>query len=243
MIRKTIVKPVIDIVIGTVVPLVIFMRLTDTLGIPLAHVFAALAPVAYVLIDTLLISRCFNAITTYVALTSIMQGVLAFWFVDGWRYALKDTAGSIVAVLLVVVSLMVGRPVTRYFVTQVFQPDTPSKSAALEKIFRTPEVRSMFVVTTSVIGVLHLAFAIVNFMVNLNIVTAPFGAEDFNDQAVRMNVALGLAFAIVSLVVINQMLSWIYESVYSVVPLKQGKDPRAVDFWELMRRGGWLEET
>jgi len=76
-------KLLLDITMGAVIPILILNNLTRPLGAPPAYVIAALVPVAYVLVDTFAISRRFNAITTYVALTAIMNGALAFWFVDG----------------------------------------------------------------------------------------------------------------------------------------------------------------
>jgi hypothetical protein len=129
-------KLLLDIVMGAVVPILILNNLTKPLGAPLAYVLAALVPVSYVLIDTFVLSRRFNAITTYVASAAIMNGVLAFWFVDGWQYALKDTAGLIVAAGLFFGSLLLGRPMFEFFAAQVFQPDTAQKDRALPHLVR-----------------------------------------------------------------------------------------------------------
>ena len=86
---KGLTKLALDIVMGAVVPILILNNLTKPLGAPVAYVLAALVPVTYVLVDTFFISRRFNVITSYVALSAIMNGILAFWFVDGALYALN----------------------------------------------------------------------------------------------------------------------------------------------------------
>ena len=67
------IKPIIDIVIGAVIPILILNNLTKTLGAEMTYVLAALVPVSYTLIDTFFISRRFNVITSYVALAAIMN--------------------------------------------------------------------------------------------------------------------------------------------------------------------------
>jgi len=60
------------------------------------------------LIDTFILSRRFNAITTYAASAAIMNDVLAFLFVDSWQYALKVASGLIVVVGLFFASPLLG---------------------------------------------------------------------------------------------------------------------------------------
>ena len=60
------------------------------LGAPLAYLTAALIPVGWVALDLLVITRQFNAITAVAGITALGSGVLAFWFVDGVLFALKD---------------------------------------------------------------------------------------------------------------------------------------------------------
>lgn len=166
-------KLLLDIVMGAVVPIIILNNLTRPLGAPLAYVLAALVPVSYVLIDTFAISRRFNAITTYVASTAIMNGVLAFWFVDGWQYALKDTAGLIVAAGLFFGSLLLGRPMFEFFAAQVFQPDTQQKERAFRALCTKPVVRQGLIAATVIVGTANLMLGVINFLLNLNIVLAP----------------------------------------------------------------------
>ncbi|MFN3705827.1 MAG: VC0807 family protein [Thermoflexales bacterium] len=240
--KSPLVKLILDIVMGAAVPILILNNLTPVIGPPPAYVFAALVPVGYVLVDTLVISRRFNAITTYVALTTIMQGVLAFWFVDGWRYALKDTAGLIVAVLIFFGSLALGKPMMLFFLAQVFQPDTPRKYAAMDALLRKPRVWRVVQATTALIGVQNLAFAVVNFSLNLSIVTASFGSSAFNSQVAQVNGITRVAFTLISFAVFVLAFFWLYSTIYRSFPPQEGKDLTEVDIWDLLRGEGLLVE-
>jgi hypothetical protein len=73
------------------------------------------------------LSRRFNFITAFLGLNAIVRGLLAFWFVDGALYALKDTVGSILIVLVFGGSLVLGHPLLGAFVAQALDPRTPSR--------------------------------------------------------------------------------------------------------------------
>jgi hypothetical protein len=236
-------KLLLDIVMGAVIPILILNNLTRPLGAPTAYVLAALVPVAYVLVDTLFISRRFNAITTYIALTAIMNGALAFWFVDGWRYALKDTAGLIVAVLLFFGSIVSGKPMMQFFATQVFQPDAPAKEGALKRLFAKPDVKRGLVLSTAIIGIENAVLGVINFYLNLNIVTAAFGTDQFNSQVAEVNAITRILFTVVAFAVFALAFYLVYRSVFKVLPTEDGKSQFESEFWDLMRKGGLLEEA
>jgi hypothetical protein len=228
-------KLLLDIVIGAFVPILILNNLTRPLGAPLAYVLAALVPVSYVLIDTFALSRRFNAITTYVASTAIMNGVLAFWFVDGWQYALKDTAGLIFASGLFFGSLLLGRPMFEFFAAQVFQPDTPQKDRALRALCAKPIVRQGLITATVIVGAANVALGIVNFLLNVNIVIAPFGTESFNAQVAQVNAITRVLFPVVSLGVFAGAFYLVYRAFFQVLPSEAGKSQFESEFWDLVR--------
>jgi hypothetical protein len=82
------------------VPILVLSYLSDPLGAVPAYLLSALIPVGWVLADLLFLSRRFNFITAFLGLNAIVRGLLAFWFVDGALYALKDTVGSILIVVV-----------------------------------------------------------------------------------------------------------------------------------------------
>ncbi|BCX02202.1 MAG: hypothetical protein KatS3mg053_0140 [Candidatus Roseilinea sp.] len=227
-------KLLLDIVMGAVIPILILNNLTRVIGAPPAYVLAALVPVTYVLADTFFISRRFNAITTYVALTAIMNGVLAFWFVDGWRYALKDTAGLIVAVILFFGSLVIGKPMFQFFIAQVVQPDTPEKARSLQTLFTKSEVKRGMVAATALVGATNATLGIANFLLNLNIVTAPFGTEAFNSQVAEVNAITRIAFTLGSFVVFAVAFYLAYRALFKVLPSEEGKSQFESEFWDLV---------
>jgi len=235
-------KLLLDITMGAVIPILILNNLTRPLGAPPAYVIAALVPVAYVLVDTFAISRRFNAITTYVALTAIMNGVLAFWFVDGWRYALKDTAGLIVAVALFFGSIAIGKPMFQFFAAQVLQPDTPQKELSLKALFARPEVRQGMLGATALVGAANAALGAANFLLNLNRVVAPFGTEAFNAQVAEVNAITRVAFTLTSFAVFALAFYLAYRALFRVLPSEEGKSQFESEFWDLVRlseqRGG-----
>lgn len=228
-------KLLLDIVMGAVIPILILNNLTKPLGAPTAYVLAALVPVAYVLIDTLFISRRFNAITTYVALTAIMQGALAFWFVDGWRYALKDTAGLVVAVALFAGSIIIGKPMMQFFASQVFQPDTPHKENALKTLFAKPQVRSGINMATALIALQNLVFGVVNFVLNSNIVKSTFGTDAFNAEVATVNGITRVLFTLGSFAFFAAAFYLTYRAVFKVLPSEDGKSQFESEFWDLVR--------
>ena len=93
-------KLVLDLLFGAAIPIAVLTYLTAPLGAPVAYVVAALVPVAWVAVDLAFITRSFNFITSYVGLSAIVSGILAFWFVDGVRFAIKDSASYFVAFLV-----------------------------------------------------------------------------------------------------------------------------------------------
>ncbi|MFN4294463.1 MAG: VC0807 family protein [Thermoflexales bacterium] len=228
-------KLLLDIVMGAVIPILILNNLTRLLGAPIAYVIAALVPVAYVLADTFLISRRFNAITTYVALTAIMNGMLAFWFVDGWRYALKDTAGLIVAVALFFGSLAIGKPMFQFFIAQVLQPDTPKKNSAWRALVAKPEVKRGLITATALIGAMNAALGVANFLLNVNIVTAPFGTDTFNGQVAEVNAITRIAFTLASFAAFAVAFYLAYRALFQVLPSEEGKSQFESEFWDLVR--------
>ena len=73
------VKLGLDILIGAVAPVVILKYGTASLGTLPAYLLAALVPVAWVMLDLLVLTRRFNFITSYGGLGAVLRGALAFW--------------------------------------------------------------------------------------------------------------------------------------------------------------------
>lgn len=233
---KGLTKLALDIVMGAVVPILILNNLTKPLGAPPAYVLAALAPVVYILADTFFISRRFNVITSYVALSAIMNGILAFWFVDGALYALKDTAALMVSLIVFAGSLAIGRPIVMYFLIQGLAPDTPAREDRLRRLLSLPQARRSLILATLILAGQTALAGAVNVALNLNMVTAPFGSDLFNQQVAQVNAITRVAFPIASLAAFGLGFALIFRALYGILPRPEDTPQQEGDVWGLIDR-------
>jgi hypothetical protein len=228
-------KLFLDIMMGAVIPILILNYLTGPLGAPMAYLAAALVPVAWVFTDLLFITRHFNFITSYIGLSAIVRGALAFWFVDGWQFALKDSAGAAVAGLVFAGSALAGYPIMRAFLVQALAPDTPAREESLGRLLAERPVARAIVLGNTLVLLWNLVGGAANFWLNLRIVTAPFGTEAFNQQVAQVNAITRLALALPEFVVFGVAFWLIYRALYRSLPSEEGKPQLESDFWELVR--------
>lgn len=226
-------KLFLDVLLGAVVPIVVLAYLTDTLGTIPAYLLAALIPVAWVFLDLFFITRRFNFITGFLGLNAMVRGILAFWFVDGLLYALKDTAGSVLTVLVFGGSLAVGRPVVRAFAEQSLDPRTPEQESALGRLFRERPVARALVLSTALLAAVNAATGLANFFLNLEIVTAAFGTADFNAQVARVNAITRLALGIPEFLVWGVALYLIFRALYKTLHVDM-QEASEKDLWDLI---------
>jgi hypothetical protein len=219
---------------GAVVPILVLSYLSDALGAVPAYLVSALVPVGWVLADLIFITGRFNLITGVLGLNAIVRGLLAFWFVDGALYALKDTVGSILMVLVFGGSLVVGHPLLGAFVAQALDPRTPKQEASLENLLAERPVAKTLLVSTAMIALLNAVTALVNFLLNLWIVTAPFSTGEFNSQVARVNaitrITLGIPEFLVMGLAIWLVIYSLHSRLYSRIPGVAGQR----SFWELV---------
>jgi hypothetical protein len=217
-------KLIIDIVMGAVIPILILERLSgpDRLGAVTAYVLAAFVPLAWVLIDLFFVTRKFNFITSYVGFSSIVSGILAFWFVDGLLYAIKDTVGLLLRVLIFGGSVVIARPILKYFFIQALNPDTPDKARALVHLFNDRSVGKSFVQATWLVVIETALAAAFNFYLNLRFVVATFGTEIFNQQVAFVNAITRVVLTLPSVVVFSIAMWMMYRAVYSTCLVKKG---------------------
>lgn len=227
-------KLMLDILMGAVIPILILNNLTKPLGAPVAYVTAALVPVTWVLIDLFLITRTFNFITSYSGLTAVMQGALAFWFVDGLLYAIKDTAALLVTLVVFGGSIVIGRPILQFFFRQVVNPDTPAREAAFARLLGVPDVRRAFSLGTLIVVGQNAISAVVNFFLNLRIVLSRFGSDAFNQEVAQVNTITRVAFPVLAVIGFGIGLWLVYRAVYRHLPSEEGKDQFESEFWTLV---------
>jgi hypothetical protein len=238
------VKLILDLVIGAVIPILILSYLSEPLGAVAAYLLAALIPVGWVALDLLLITRRFNFITSYTGLLALVRGLLAFWFVDGWQFALKDTAGGIVACAVMLGSVLYGRTMMELFWHQGVMPDTPEREAAFSALTAEAPVRRALVRGTLLMFAAMAVSSVANFFLNLAIVTAPFGTDLFNQQVAQVNAITRVALNIVELGGYFLAFWLLYRAigvVFRVLPQEHAENGdfwRAVDAWRETRGVG-----
>ncbi len=240
-------KFVLDIVMGAVIPILILNNLSRPLGAPAAYVIAALVPVVYILVDTLVITRRFNFITSYTASTAILNGALAFWFVDGILYAFKDTASAIMNLLLFGGSVIIGRPILRFFLLQALNPDTPQRHTTIGELMKENPVARSLAIGTLIITADSLIIGLANFWLNYSNVVAPFGTELFNLQIAQVNAFTRVAFPVFGLASYSIGIGLVFRAMYRCLPSEQGKSQvesdfmKMIDLWRAQRGAAALQ--
>ena len=229
-------KLTLDIVIGAIVPVVILKYGTAPLGTLPAYLAAALIPVAWVLLDLLVLTRRFNFITTYGGLGAIMRGALAFWYVSGALFAFKDSASYLLAVVIFGGTLFIGKPVTRAIALQGLGPDTPEREASLERLLDHPTVYAKLRLATIAIALTNLAAGAFNYWINFHMVKAPFGTPLFNDQVANVNAITRIVLSLPDMICIFWAFSAMYKAIYALLPPDQTDNPKGDEFWDLVER-------
>ena len=230
-------KLVLDLSMGAVLPILVLNNLTVPLGAPLAYVVAALIPVGWVVIDLLIITRQFNAITAVAGLTALGNGVLAFWFVDGVLFALKDTVGLLLYMAVLGGSVIIGRPFLRPLFAQTVGSMTLEQRHLLDPLLDEPPVARALRRGTLAVAATTIALAVVNIMLNLRLVTAAFGDETFNQQVAQVNLITRLAFPVAIMAAFGLAIWTIYRAIFVCLsPPADGRPWYEVDIWHLLRQ-------
>jgi hypothetical protein len=191
-------------------------------------------PVVWVLLDLLVITRRFNFITAFVGLTSLMRGALAFWYVDGLLFAVKDSVSYVVSFLVFGVTALLGSPVTRAIALQGLSPDTPEREQQMNRLLDEPTVGSAMKKAGILIGVTNLAAGAVNFVINYRMVLAPFNTPAFNDQVANVNAITRFVLVLPDMVAIFFAFSMMYKAMYALLPADDAVPGGANEFWTLL---------
>lgn len=154
-----------------------------------AYLLAALIPVAYVIVD-FLIHRSVSPIAILGGIIALVRGALAFWYVDGWQFALKDSVPSLLFGLFALASLATRTPLFRVLIDAGSIAEGGESRAATQTAMRDPGVFGALKLATLSYAVVELASSVVNYFVNLRIVTGKFGASDFNAQIAQANAVM-----------------------------------------------------
>ena len=85
---------------------------------------------------------------------------------------------------------------------------------------------------------LNAATAAINFVLNVWMVTAPFGTGEFNSQVARVNALTRLMLGVPEFVVMGLMIWWVIYSLYSRLYSRLTDASGQSDFWELLEAQG-----
>lgn len=227
-------KLLLDLLFSAALPIWVLNNLTNTLGTVPTYVLAGFIPAGWIVLDLLVISRRFNVIASYAALVGVGNAMLTLWFVDGWVYAVRDSAAMWVNALFFGGSALWGKPVTAYFLAQIFNPDTPARRAAFDDFLRQPALWRTLKRTALGVGLATLALGLVNTGLNLWIVTAAFGTPDFNAQVAQVNAITRIALTVPMMLAVGFAVYQAQHQVYAHLPAEPGKPQYESDFWRLM---------
>lgn len=229
-------KLTLDILIGAVAPVLILKYGTEPLGTLTAYLTAALVPVAWVLLDLLVISRRFNFITSFVGGSAIMRGALAFWYVDGALFALKDSATFLLSFLVFGGTALLGQPVTRSIALQGLDPDTPERQAQMDRLLDEPSVQTAMNKAAWLIGATNLLAGTINYAINYKMVVAPFNTAAFNDQVANVNAITRIVLVLPDMLALFFAFSLMYKAMYALLPAESGSEQGEGEFWALLAR-------
>ncbi|GAA5513731.1 hypothetical protein Dcar01_02476 [Deinococcus carri] len=209
--RARIPKTVWDLIFTLVIPILILnpnllgqdVGVSDllgggTAGNVRAYLVAALIPVVYVLTD-LFVNRNVSPVALIGGAGAIVSGALAFWYVDGFWYAIKDSARSYLTGILFLLSAATSVPLFRVFLDAASIGEKPEDRAATGQAMRDPVIHRGLVWGTVAFALVDLIGGVVNSVVNYQRVTAKFGSDAFNAQVAEVNAIMRVPGLLISL--------------------------------------------
>lgn len=164
-----------------------------------AYLVAALIPVVYVLWD-IIFNRNVSPVALIGGAGAIFSGALAFWYVDGFWYAIKDSARAYLTGILFLISAATRVPLFRVFLDAASIGEKEEDRQATQQAMRDPKVHRGLVLGTIVFALVDFVGGIVNSIVNYGRVIAKFGTEDFNAQIAQVNAIMRIPSLVISLI-------------------------------------------
>lgn len=164
-----------------------------------AYLIAALIPVGYVMWD-ILVNRNVSPVALIGGAGALVSGALAFWYVDGFWYAIKDSARSYLTAILFLISAATPMPLFRVFLDAASIGESEVDRSATQQAMRDPKVHQGLVLGTVAFALVDLVGGIINSIVNYGRVTAKFGSDDFNAQIAEVNAIMRVPGIAISLV-------------------------------------------
>lgn len=177
-----------------------------------AYLLAALIPVAYVAWD-LLINRNVSPVALIGGAGAICTGALAFWYVDGFWYAIKDSARQYLIGIAFLVSAMTRIPLFKVFLDAGSMGESEENRQVMQKAMNDPAVHRGLALGTAAFAVVDIIGGVVNSVVNYQHVVAKFGTEDFNAQIAQVNAMMRIPGLIIGLVGVGVAIYLVQQAV------------------------------
>lgn len=231
-------KTILDLVFTLVIPIIILSPNILGSGISVsqtffgggtqgniyAYVLAALIPVGYVFWD-LLANKNVSPVALIGGAGALFSGALTFWFVDGFWYAIKDSARSYLLAVFFFVSAFTPIPLFRVFLDAAAIGDPPQQRALVQQAWRDSAIHRALAQASLAFAGVDLVGGIVNSVVNYQRVVAKFGSDDFNAQVAEVNAIMRLPSFAISIAGVA-LAFWI---VQTAVQKRYGKEASALD--------------
>ena len=164
-----------------------------------AYLAAALVPVAYVAWD-LLKNKNVSPIALLGGAGALIGGALAFWYVDGLWYAIKDSARSYLLGVAFLLSAGTRLPLFRIFLDAAGLSESAGERSLMQTALRDPAIHRAVAQATIIFGVIDIISGVINSVVNYQRVVAKFGTDDFNAQIAQVNAIMRIPGMAISLV-------------------------------------------
>lgn len=209
--RRGIPKTIWDLIFTFVIPILILQPNLLGEGIGLAsllgegtagniraYLLASLIPVAYVFWD-ILVNRNLSPVALFGGAGALVSGALTFWYVDGFWYAIKDSARSYLAAILFFLSAFTAVPLIRVFLDAAAVGENDEERLATQQAMNDPLVGRGLVAGTLAFAGIDLVGGVINSVANYRHVVAKFGSDDFNKQVADVNAVLRIPSLLISL--------------------------------------------
>ncbi|AAF11780.1 VC0807 family protein [Deinococcus radiodurans] len=183
-----------------------------TAGNVRAYLLAALVPVVYVMWD-IVVNRNVSPVALIGGAGAIFSGALAFWYVDGFWYAIKDSARSYLMGVAFLISAATSVPLLRVFLDAASIGEAPQDRALTNRALRDPAVHRGMVAGTVIFAFVDLLGGVANSVVNYQRVTAKFGSDAFNAQVAEVNAIMRLPSTLISIVGLMAALYFVQKAV------------------------------
>lgn len=223
--RARIPKTVWDLVFTLIIPILILSPnvLGEGIGVASllgegqtgnirAYLLAALIPVVYVLWD-IVANRNVSPVALIGGAGAVFSGALAFWYVDGFWYAVKDSARSYLVGLAMLVSVLTPVPLFRVFLDAATIGEAPEDRALTNRALRDPAVHKGLIAGTLIFAFVDIIGGIVNSVVNYQRVTAKFGTDAFNAQIAEVNALMRIPSMVISLLGVFAAIYFVQKAV------------------------------